>query len=72
MSIWIKESAYLPPGQMAMERNREIVWVGPVGSPISDAEFDGLVMHPSDIAKLKLRMDAHNSRADIISALLNQ
>lgn len=59
-------------GRVALMRDRHIVWIGPLGSPIEDAEFDTVLMNPEDIERLKDSVLKFNQRADIIRALLNQ
>jgi hypothetical protein len=68
--INIQARDLLPVGKIGLVRDGELVWVGSVGSPISDAEFDTVLMNPTDIERLKMHADKFNRRADIIRALL--
>lgn len=61
----------LPAGKIALVRDGQVVWIGPLGSPIEDAEFDTVLMNPADIERLKDSVLKFNRRADIIRALLN-
>ena len=60
----------LPVGKIALVRDRQLVWIGPLGSPIEDAEFDTVLLNPADIERLKDSVLKFNRRADIIRALL--
>ncbi|MBN9236057.1 hypothetical protein [Mesorhizobium hungaricum] len=43
-------SEIMPDDCMALTRNGKIVWVGKFGSPIEDADFDGMILAPSKYA----------------------
>ena len=72
MSINIQPRNVLPAGTIGLVRDRQIVWVGALGSPIADAEFDTILMNPADIERMNVSIDKHNRRADIIRALLQR
>ena len=60
----------MPVGKVGLVRDRQLVWIGPLGSPIEDAEFDTVLLNPADIERLKDSVLKFNRRADIIRALL--
>jgi len=68
--INIQARDLLPVGKIGLVRGGELVWVGSIGSPISDAEFDTVLMNPTDIERLKVTADKFNRRVDVIRALL--
>lgn len=61
----------LPVGKVALVRDRQIVWIGSLGSPFEDAEFDTVLLNPLDIERVAAGVEKFNRRADIIKALLN-
>lgn len=42
----------MPEGQHALVRRGQILWTGPLGSPIEDADFDTVLLNPADLARL--------------------
>ena len=38
----------MPDGKIALYKGGLTVWVGPVGSPIEDVDFDEIMMSPND------------------------
>ena len=70
--INIQPRDLLPVGTLALVRDGQVVWIGSVDAPISDAEFDTVLFNPADIECLKLAADKFNRRHDIIRALLQQ
>lgn len=49
----IRSHFFLTPGQIALERNGQIVWVGKLGDPIEDAEFTTLLVCETDYEDIK-------------------
>lgn len=49
--ISIVESQLMMPGFHALKRRGELVWVGPLGAPIEDADCDTIILHPDDAAR---------------------
>ena len=50
--VRVTTSAVQLRGHHALTRNGQVVWQGPIGSPIEDVVFDGLIMHPEDLGLL--------------------
>jgi hypothetical protein len=42
----------IKPGTIVLLRQGKTVWSGELGSPIEDAVFDTIVMHPQDLMQL--------------------
>lgn len=38
----------MPDGEIALYMGGATVWVGPVGSPIEDVDFDAIMLSPND------------------------
>lgn len=57
----IETHAYCPKGSFALWRNGQVVWMGPVGSPICDVECDKITMHADDHDRLMQAVEAHNN-----------
>jgi hypothetical protein len=43
----------IPQGMHALVRNGDIVWMGPLGAPIEDAECDLILVSPDDYERIK-------------------
>jgi hypothetical protein len=43
---------FMLEGYQALMRNGQVVWVGKIGMPIEDVEFDTLILHPNDYERL--------------------
>jgi hypothetical protein len=41
------------PGYCALMRAGQVIWVGKLGAPIEDVEFDGVIVHPDDYQRIK-------------------
>ena len=67
--VFIQQRELLPEGKIALVRDRQVVWIGSIGSPIEDAVFDLLLINPKDYERMGLAIDKFNYRASIISAL---
>ncbi len=52
-AITITGSALVPEGRQVLTRAGKTVYIGDIGDPIEDAEFDGVILSPSDYQKLK-------------------
>lgn len=48
LGLRIRSHRYLTPGQIALERGGQIVWVGRLGMPIEDLNTDGATLLVSD------------------------
>jgi hypothetical protein len=46
-------NALMPRGRQALVRGAKLVWIGPLGAPIEDAEFDGIILHPDHIEEIR-------------------
>lgn len=55
--IHFSASLLLLPGFIVLKRRGMLVWVGPLGSPIEDAEYDAVVLHPYDLKRLMVALD---------------
>lgn len=44
--------SFMIPGLMALEKGERLTWIGLLGSPIEDAVFDCIRLHPADYARL--------------------
>lgn len=54
----IRSHFFLTPGQIALEREGKIVWVGKLGDPIEDAEFTTLLVCDTDYEDIKRQIPA--------------
>ena len=57
-AISFSATSLMREGYQALMRNGQVVHFGPVGQPIEDVEFDHMILHPADVAKLKAACDA--------------
>lgn len=59
-AMLIRASTFLTPGQIALERDGQIVWVGALGAPIEDVEFTTLLVSDADFDDIKRQnLDRH-------------
>ncbi len=57
LGIRITQSAYVPPGVHVLWRKGEVVWSGPIGAPIEDADCDTIQVNPRDYERIKAAVD---------------
>jgi hypothetical protein len=48
LGFGLRASRIIPKGYHVLKRRGQVVWVGPIGAPIEDADCDCIVMHPDD------------------------
>ena len=53
--LMIRSNPYLLPGQVALVKDGNVVWVGPLGAPWEDAVCDTVVMSQRDYDATVLR-----------------
>lgn len=70
--IHIAVHGLMPKGTMALWRNGDVIWTGPVGSPIEDVECDKITFNQADYDQLLSDVDKHNAHPvnKLISAAL--
>jgi hypothetical protein len=45
--------AFMLPGHAIWKRRGEPVWMGRLGQPVEDVDYDEIVLHWTDIAKIE-------------------
>lgn len=56
LGMKVEMNKHMLPGVMALTRNREIVWIGRVGSPPEDAICDGMILSREDYERILARI----------------
>ena len=51
--MMIVASLMMPKGRHALLRDGQVIWVGPVGSPIEDVDCDTIIFSPEDYERVK-------------------
>jgi hypothetical protein len=50
--MMIQANSNVLPGHQVLWRKGCVVWMGPIGAPIEDADIDKITVHPSDYEKI--------------------
>lgn len=53
MNTTVTSSPFLPTGMHALWRGNKVVWVGPLGAPTEDVEYDKVTLSAFDFGLLK-------------------
>jgi len=56
-SLSVQSHDLMPAGTQALKRNGRLVWIGPLGAPIEDADFDTIIVSSADFERFKARFD---------------
>ncbi len=49
----IESHRYIPPGFQVLWRGGKVVWMGSLGAPTEDAEYDKITVNPIDYERIK-------------------